>query len=348
MNCYRHPEQEARRRCYFCRKPICPSCQIRLSHHIFCSEVCHQSWQKAEAEKKRLKEQEKKPTITDRLNLLQKQNERLARAVISLSQRLDSIERKKQKGRKASRARLVGISTMLMLAIAGTLAGGLVWYRNNHPADLADAENLLFLEDSSYLSNPPTLELAMKNIELENSCFALYGEAPGASQVILFLNGQAVATAAPDHGSFSFQEVKLKPGANLIQVAGEDDEGHRLYSLARLIERITRKIAEVPKLPALNYMRGHRKRMELALTFDAGAEANYAGEVLDILRDKNIRTTLFLTGQFIEKYPEIVLRIVADGHEAGNHTYSHPHLTTYNQNHRHYTRRGISKEFFQN
>ncbi len=349
MNCYRHPEREARRRCYFCRKPICPSCQITLSHHIFCSEVCHTSWQRAEAEKKNLKKQEKKPTTADRVVVLQKQTERLARAVISLGQRLDSIEGKKKRGRKPGRARVIGISTMLMLAIVGSLAGGLVWYRSNHSANpgVADFENPLSLEDSSYFSNPPTLELAMKNIELTNSCFALYGEAPGASQVILFLNGQAVATAAPDHGSFSFQDVKLKPGANLIQVAGEDDDGHRLYSLGRLIERISRKIAKVPKLPALNYMRGHRKRMELALTFDAGAEANYAGKILDILSEKNIKTTLFLTGQFIEKYPEIVRRIVADGHEAGNHTYSHPHLTTYNQNHRHYTLRGITREFLQ-
>jgi peptidoglycan/xylan/chitin deacetylase (PgdA/CDA1 family) len=110
---------------------------------------------------------------------------------------------------------------------------------------------------------------------------------------------------------------------------------------------VSSKVAKIPKRPALNFARGNRRVKELALTFDAGAGANYTHNILEILRVKGIQTTIFLTGQFIEKHPDIVKRIVADGHECGNHTYSHPHLTNYNKNYRHSTKRGVTKDFFQ-
>ena len=40
MQCHRHPEREARRKCYRCHKPLCPACQIRALHHLFCSRHC--------------------------------------------------------------------------------------------------------------------------------------------------------------------------------------------------------------------------------------------------------------------------------------------------------------------
>ena len=61
-----------------------------------------------------------------------------------------------------------------------------------------------------------------------------------------------------------------------------------------------------------------------------------------------IRTTIFLTGEFIRRYPEIVRRIAADGHEVGNHTDTHPHLTTYAENGRQATRAGVDRAFLVN
>ena len=51
MECYRHPEITARRKCYKCRNPICPSCQTVLDHHVFCGTECHEKWRQGEAEK---------------------------------------------------------------------------------------------------------------------------------------------------------------------------------------------------------------------------------------------------------------------------------------------------------
>ncbi len=66
----------------------------------------------------------------------------------------------------------------------------------------------------------------------------------------------------------------------------------------------------------------------MALTFDAGSDAGPTPAILDILKSAGLHCTFFLTGQFVEANPELVMRMVADGHELGNHSYSHPDFTT--------------------
>ena len=62
------------------------------------------------------------------------------------------------------------------------------------------------------------------------------------------------------------------------------------------------------------------------LTFDDGPSAEYTPIILNILRDSGVKAVFFLTGRQAEKHPEIVRRILRDGHEIGNHTYSHVNL----------------------
>lgn len=64
----------------------------------------------------------------------------------------------------------------------------------------------------------------------------------------------------------------------------------------------------------------------VALTFDDGPGAEYTPMILDILKEKNVKATFFLVGKHVEKYPDIAKRIVAEGHEVGNHTYSHKEM----------------------
>jgi peptidoglycan/xylan/chitin deacetylase (PgdA/CDA1 family) len=63
---------------------------------------------------------------------------------------------------------------------------------------------------------------------------------------------------------------------------------------------------------------------EVALTFDDGPSVPFTGQVLDVLRKNHVHATFFLCGANAERYPELVRRIRAEGHEIGNHTYSHP------------------------
>ncbi len=64
----------------------------------------------------------------------------------------------------------------------------------------------------------------------------------------------------------------------------------------------------------------------VALTFDDGPNPKYTPKILDILREKKVKATFFVVGKHVEKYPEIARRIVEEGHELGNHTYSHRDL----------------------
>lgn len=65
----------------------------------------------------------------------------------------------------------------------------------------------------------------------------------------------------------------------------------------------------------------------VALTFDDGPWPGHTDEVLDILRDSDVKATFFVVGYLVERYPHIAKRIVEEGHTIANHTYSHKILT---------------------
>lgn len=64
----------------------------------------------------------------------------------------------------------------------------------------------------------------------------------------------------------------------------------------------------------------------IALTFDDGPHYKYTGEILDILKEYGAKATFFVVGELAERYPELVLRELAERHEVGNHTWSHPKM----------------------
>lgn len=65
---------------------------------------------------------------------------------------------------------------------------------------------------------------------------------------------------------------------------------------------------------------------EVTLTFDDGPAEPYTSQILDILRAHDVKATFFVCGSAAERHPALVRRIAAEGHEIGNHTYSHPSL----------------------
>ena len=71
-------------------------------------------------------------------------------------------------------------------------------------------------------------------------------------------------------------------------------------------------------------VRGPADRNRIALTFDDGPCSGYTEPILDILRRHNVKATFFVCGQNVERSPELLQRIQAEGHAIGNHGYSHP------------------------
>ncbi|MCF3943628.1 delta-lactam-biosynthetic de-N-acetylase [Oceanobacillus alkalisoli] len=60
------------------------------------------------------------------------------------------------------------------------------------------------------------------------------------------------------------------------------------------------------------------------LTFDNGYEEGYTPQILDVLKKENVPATFFVTGHYVETAPDLVKRMVDEGHIIGNHSYHHP------------------------
>lgn len=61
----------------------------------------------------------------------------------------------------------------------------------------------------------------------------------------------------------------------------------------------------------------------IALTFDDGPWPNSTSQVLDVLKKSNVKATFFMVGMQVQKYPQLLKQVVANGHAIGNHTWSH-------------------------
>lgn len=68
-------------------------------------------------------------------------------------------------------------------------------------------------------------------------------------------------------------------------------------------------------------------RRELALTFDAGQDRGFTAEILDYLAAEDVRASFGITGQWAEANTDLVVRMVEEGHQIFNHTYSHRSFT---------------------
>jgi peptidoglycan-N-acetylglucosamine deacetylase len=64
----------------------------------------------------------------------------------------------------------------------------------------------------------------------------------------------------------------------------------------------------------------------IAITFDDGPDAAYTGRILDILAEKNVKATFYVIGRNAFQLPALLRRIYQEGHDIGNHTFSHPNL----------------------
>ncbi|MDF1509584.1 polysaccharide deacetylase family protein [Robertmurraya sp. DFI.2.37] len=80
------------------------------------------------------------------------------------------------------------------------------------------------------------------------------------------------------------------------------------------------------RYPETVVLSGPQTSRMVALTFDDGPDPRFTPQILDILRENGIKATFFLLGSRAEAYPDLVKRIVEEGHIIGNHTYWHPNL----------------------
>ena len=75
---------------------------------------------------------------------------------------------------------------------------------------------------------------------------------------------------------------------------------------------------------------GSSKKKQLFLTFDCGYENGNLPKILDTLKEKKAPAIFFVTGQLVKENPDLLKRIIKEGHLIGNHTWRHPNLCMVN------------------
>lgn len=320
--CKNHPNRIAKQKCYYCKQPICSECQLLLGHHYFCSKQCYHLNQL-----KNLKigfKQFLKWLVLLPLILLDK----IIELILSVKQiRFQVI-----------------LNVLITCGVIASLVMSLTLYKKIQQLDLKltskTSENII--SESTVHRDTSHLKIISPSMDVMvlKSKITILGEATDNTIISLAHDSLLIAVTLPENGIFKFENISAKRGQNHFKVNAISPDGK-----STTVQEIRFTYAS----PSLNYLardyiRGDINQKKIALTFDGDYLNNAAGPILDILKAKNIKSSFFLTGRFLEKYPETVRRLVAEGHELGNHTWSHPHLTTFGQNNRHDTRPEMTRE----
>ncbi|MCP4727258.1 MAG: polysaccharide deacetylase family protein, partial [bacterium] len=322
-SCKNHDLLQAHRRCFHCKEWICPKCTIKIFHHLFCSRKC--------------------------IFLF-----KLLQFVTFFSSLFTSPGKALKPGwKKYFRSPYLERYTILLIFILNVI---LINILNDDKALLEDRiKNLrteietiseeqkeLIIEKLSRINNVVVITGGLKNT-VDEKTLDISGTG-GKDQILcLYINSELRHTLISTDSKFSFKDVSLFPGENQIEIRSIGNAG----SVEVIKKYIVKYTSPGLEIRSVNFTRGVRSKRQIALTFDGGASDDHAEKILDILANKKIKCTIFLTGRFIGKFPGLVKRMVNDGHEVGNHTYSHPHLTTYEINSRHDTRPEITYKGFQ-
>lgn len=122
----------------------------------------------------------------------------------------------------------------------------------------------------------------------------------GAFSITGNMKQRAVSTAADGNWGLSFQKDGVAP------IANADAEYLKKYD-GYYVKKTDDKV--------------------IYLTFDAGYENGHTAKILDVLKAHKVPAAFFLVGNYIESSPQLVERMVKEGHIVGNHTYTHPDMS---------------------
>lgn len=133
-------------------------------------------------------------------------------------------------------------------------------------------------------------------------------------------------------GSSSCSSPDKKPetpgGSRTPASTAAVDPGLVENPLARRLNNASSMPTVPPAGAKLSYSQVNITQKALAMTFDDGPHPSLTPKLLDILKARNIKCTFFVIGKNAQMYPNIIRRMIAEGHEIANHTWNHPALTS--------------------
>lgn len=152
----------------------------------------------------------------------------------------------------------------------------------------------------------------------------LGSEDPGLWQAFSTFSQQA---APPDLSALaSSTNVDVEGNGEILRIAATPTLGHRGIA-ADASGLIRSESYDALPSPYVVDRTGDRPGL-VALTFDDGPDPDWTPAILDILRDRHVPATFFVIGDNVLGQESLLQRIVAEGHELGNHSYSHPNFAT--------------------
>ncbi|MBT2187089.1 polysaccharide deacetylase family protein [Sphingobium nicotianae] len=121
------------------------------------------------------------------------------------------------------------------------------------------------------------------------------------------------------------QGTDVEGSGELLRISALPTGGRRAVGFGQDGSVIAERYTTLPT-PYRVTRTGAADRRAIALTFDDGPDPDYTPRILDVLASKHAPATFFLIGENALEHPEILRRIVRDGHEIGNHSYTHPNM----------------------
>ncbi len=122
------------------------------------------------------------------------------------------------------------------------------------------------------------------------------------------------------------QDVDMEGKGEVLQIAKRPAPGERDVTVDASTGLVTdEEITQYPVPYEIDQYGAKDKKV--ALTFDDGPDPQWTPKILDALKSRGVKGTFFLIGVQVEKYPSVADRIYREGHEIGNHSFTHPDIS---------------------
>ena len=128
------------------------------------------------------------------------------------------------------------------------------------------------------------------------------------------------------------QDIDTEGDGDIIRVTGLPQNGHRTITMdddptipKQYLSVISESMTSYP-LPYTVTQYGYQPK-KVAISFDDGPDPTWTPKILDILKKENVKGTFFMIGEVAQENVGVMQRVYREGHEIGNHTYTHPDIS---------------------